>query len=122
MLGSAPQPERAAQLSTNAIARRIIIAPDTVVQDDLQNKEFAASVWPSAVAGHRPEPPEIGWKIQCNHLINNDWLGKIQCEIRICAARSHNRKTLNTEQIKSCKEIVLKSQLGETRGRASLLN
>jgi hypothetical protein len=28
MLGSAPQPERAAQLSTKAIARRIIIAPD----------------------------------------------------------------------------------------------
>ena len=26
-LGSAPQPERAAQLSTNVIARRIIIAP-----------------------------------------------------------------------------------------------
>jgi hypothetical protein len=29
MLGSAPQPERAAQLSTEAIARRIIIAPKT---------------------------------------------------------------------------------------------
>jgi hypothetical protein len=29
MLGSAPQPERAAQLSTEVIARRIIIAPKT---------------------------------------------------------------------------------------------
>jgi hypothetical protein len=29
MLGIAPQPERAAQLSTKAIARRIIIAPKT---------------------------------------------------------------------------------------------
>jgi hypothetical protein len=29
MLESAPQPERAAQLSTKAIARRIMIAPKT---------------------------------------------------------------------------------------------
>jgi hypothetical protein len=29
MLGSAPQPERAAQLSTNAIARRMICPPDS---------------------------------------------------------------------------------------------
>ena len=46
ILGSAPQPARAAQLSAKAIARRIIVAPKTVAQPDLQNRGFAASIWP----------------------------------------------------------------------------
>ena len=46
-LGSAPQPDRAALLSTKAIARRIItISQGPIARDDLQNKGFATSTWP----------------------------------------------------------------------------
>src|SRR6476659_112730 len=44
MLGSAPQPERAAQLSARAIARRIIIASQKSVTTN-KIERFATLVW-----------------------------------------------------------------------------
>lgn len=47
MLGRAPQPETAAQLSTKAIARRIIIGPRHPLRRvTYKIGDFAASVWP----------------------------------------------------------------------------
>jgi hypothetical protein len=46
-LGSAPQPDRAALLSIEAIVRRIItISQGPIAQDDSQKKGFANSTWP----------------------------------------------------------------------------
>ena len=58
ILGSAPQPARAAQLSAKAIARRIIVAPKTVVLPDLQNRGFCGfNLVTKSAPGHALDHP-----------------------------------------------------------------